>query len=326
MPNITITSSQTALNQFTNKFSSIIHQSLKQGLEWETMLPYEPMDYAYTGQEMEGDSVLQPWQVAFTPNNNESWDGITNILQVGKIDLRFDEDQLNKFFSRFNNEWFQAGNGNDPTMWDYAKWVINNHVLYQAQEDLNKSAWIGEYAAPTPGTAGAMSTTFNGWKKGVATLVAANEIVPITTGALLSGSMVDQVRDFCAQLPVNYRYKPGKLFMSKTNAQKYSDNYKAMYPHRDINVKVETAHDLVLKVDDYNKVIVGMTSMEGSDRIMCCFNDPKLRSLIIGNRLGYSAMPVFRFEPEDRKLKCFAEVYRVFGFETVKHFFCNEQV
>lgn len=325
MPTISISAANQALNQFANKFSTTIHQSLKQGLEWETMIPFEPMDYAYTGQEMEGGSVLQPWQVAFTPNNNESWDGITNILQVGKVDLKFTEDQLNKFFSRHHNDWFQAGNGTDPTMWDYAKWVINNHVLYQAQEDLNRSAYIGVYAAPTPGTPGAMVDTFNGWAKGINDLVDANEIVPLTTGALLSGSMVDQVRDFCAQLPINYRYKPGRLFMSKTRAQQYSDNYKAMWPQRDINVQMGTAHDLVLKVDDYNKKIVGMTSMEGSDRILLVFDDPNLRSLIIGNRTGYAAYPVFRFEPFDRTLKCFAEVYRVFGFESTKHFFCNEQ-
>lgn len=321
---ISIDAAQTALNQFSNRFSAQIHQSLKQGLEWETLIPFEPADYAYTGEEMEGGAVLQPWQVAFTPNNSESWTGITNILQTGKIDLKFTEDQLNKFFSRHHNEWFQAGNGNDPTMWDYAKWVIDNHVLYQAQEDLNKSAVDGEYAAPTPGTAGALLETFNGWKKAEDDLVDLGDIVPLTTGALLAGSMVDQVRDFCAQAPVNYRYKPGKIFMSKTNAQKYSDNYKAAYPHRDISVKMDTAHDLVLKVDDYNKTIVGMTSMEGSDRFRMVFDDPKLRSLIILNRRGYAPYPVFRFEADDRTLKCFAEVYRCFGFETVKHYFINE--
>jgi len=323
---ITIAAGVAALNQFQNRFSTQIHQSLKQGLEWETLLPFEPMDYAYTGQEMEGGQALQPWQVAFTPVGDESWDGITNILQIGKIDKRFDEDQLNKFFSRFHNEWFQAGNGNDPEMWDYARWVLQNNVIYQAMEDLNKSAWSGDYAAPTPGTAGAMLTSFTGWAASIVDLITAGEIVPLTTGALLTGSMVDQVRDFCAQVPVNYRYKPGKIFMSKTNAQKYSDNYKATYPHRDINTQVTTAHDLVLRVDDYGKMIYGMTSMEGSDRIMIVFDDPNLRSLIIGNRRGYNPYPIFRFEPEDRKLKCFSEVYRVFGFETVKHFFCNEQV
>lgn len=323
---ITIAAAQTALNQFANQNSTLIHQSLKQELEFETMLPFEPCDYAYTGLQVEGGTVLQPWQKAFTPNNSESWNGITNILQVGKIDLEFDEGELNKFFSRFNNAWFQAGNANDPTMWDYARWVIENHVLYQVREDLNKAAWTGEYAAPTPGTAGAMTTTFTGWKKGIADLVTANTLTPITTGELVSGTMVDQVRDFCAAIPVNYRYKPGLIMMSKTRAQQYSDAYKNAYPHRDINVMMDTAHNLVLRVDDYNKNIVGITAMEGSDRIVCTFTDPNLRSLIIGNRLGYNPYPVFRFEPEDRKLKCFAEIYRFFGFESAKHMFVNEQV
>lgn len=322
---ISISSSALALNQFSTKFSAQIHQSLKQDLEWETLLPFEPMDYAYTGLDMEGNDVLQPWQSAFTPKNQESWDGITNILQVGKIDLLFEESQLEKFFSRFNNSWFQAGNGNDPTMWDYARWVVDNQVLYQAKEDLNTSAWKGAYQPPPSGSAGAMLDTFNGWGKVVGDLILANEIVPLTTGVLDPNQTVLQVRDFCAQVNTKYRYKPGKIFMSQTHAQKYSDSYKDRWPNRDISVKMGTAHDLILKVDDYNKVIVGMNSMEGSGRMMMVFDDPKLRSLIIGNRKGFNPYPVFRFEQFDRTLKCFAEVYRVFGFESTRHFFCNEQ-
>lgn len=323
---ITIAAANAALNQFVNRNSQQIHQALKRELEWESLLPFETCDYAYTGVEMEGGTVLQPWQKAFTPNNSESWAGITNILQIGKIDLEFDEGELEKFFSRFANEWFQAGNGNDPTMWDYARWVIQNQVLYQVREDLDESAWKGVYAAPTPGTPGAMVDTFTGWKKTIADLITAGTLTPITTGAIVSSTMVSQVRTFCAGLPVEYRYKPGKIFMSKTNAQYYSDNYKSTYPYRDISTKLDTAHDLVLKVDDYNKTIVGMTSMEGSDRFVCVFDDPKLRSLIIGTRRGYAPYPVFRFEAEDRKLKCFAEIYRFFGFESTKHIFVNEQV
>lgn len=323
---ITIAAAQTALNQFANRNSAQIHQSLKQTLEWETMLPFEPMDYAYTGVEMEGGTVLQPYQSQFTPNNNESFDGITNILQIGKVDLKFDEAELIKFFSRFNNEWFQAGNGNDPTIWDYARWVIQNHVLYQVGADLNQSAFTGVFSAPTPGTAGAMIDTFNGWKKGVADMVTASRLTPITTGALVSTTMLAQVRTFCAGIPTNYRYKPGKIFMSKTRAQQYSDDFKAKNSHRDAVRREGPGGQLILKVDDYQKEIIGMTSMEGSDRFICCFNDPKLRSLIVGNRRGYNPYPIFRFEPEDRTLKCFAEIYRVFGFETTKHMFVNEQV
>jgi hypothetical protein len=47
--------------------------------------------------------------------------------------------------------------------------------------------------------------------------------------------------------------------------------------------------------------------------------------MIVGTRTGYPQYFNFRFEPVDRNLKCFAEIYRFYNFETTQHCFVNEQ-
>jgi hypothetical protein len=63
--------------------------------------------------------------------------------------------------------------------------------------------------------------------------------------------------------------------------------------------------------------------MEGSDRFVCTF--PGFRSLIVGEREGYSRYPNFRFQVFDRTLKAYAEIYRFYGFESAKHLFVSDQ-
>jgi hypothetical protein len=89
-------------------------------------------------------------------------------------------------------------------------------------------------------------------------------------------------------------------------------------------INEQAVSGLRLRVDDYNKQIVGVTAMEGSDRIVCVFDNQE--SMIVGTRIGYPQYFNFRFEPVDRNLKCFAEIYRFYNFETTKHCFVNEQV
>lgn len=316
---ITIDAAAAGLNQFVQRFGPQIQQLLKQGLEFERDLPFVQAEYAYTGQDVALSTLLQPYQAAFTPSNAETFDGITSYLKPVKVDLLFDAIQLEKFFSRWATNWFTP----DPMQQQqgYAGYLLNNHVLPQVLEDLNSVSWAGEYAAPTPGTAGAMLTSVDGFKKGIADQVTAGRLTPITTGALAPSTTMEQVRDFCKEIPEPYRYRSGKLFMSKSHAQNYSDNYKAEYK---LNASImNDANNLRLRVDDYNKTIVGVTAMEGSDRVICVFDNAD--SMIIGTRAGFPVYFQFRFEEEDRKLKVFSEIYRFYSFETCLHMFINDQ-
>lgn len=316
---ITLTTAGTALAQYCARYGSNINQTLRQGLEFESRLPMVSCDYAYQGQDVEISDVLQPYQKAFTPTNTETFSGVLNTLEVAKLDLEFDWLQMEKFFDKWRCNWFEAGKPESEHT--YPRYIMDNVVLPKVTEEINLNSWKGVYAAPTAGTAGASLTTFTGFKKKIEDWITASALTPIVTGAIVSTTMVAQVRTFCDGLSLQYKYRSGTIFMSKTNAQYYADDYQAKYPGR--RATEEMPDQLYLRVDHYNKTIVGLDCMEGSDRFVCTFNG--LDGLIIGTRSGMPTMPTFRVNIEDRSVHVLAEFYRFYGAETLKHVFVNEQ-
>jgi hypothetical protein len=317
---ISIEATAAGLNQFATRFGPRINSLMRQGLEFERELPFVGADYAYTGQDVAVGDILQPYQSGFTPNNTENFDGIDNFLRPIKADLQFTAEQLEKFFSRWKYDWFTPDAADIER--GYSAYMINQVIMPKLLEELNLASWAGDYVAPTPGTPGAVLESVDGFAKNIMAQVTANRLSEIGTGVLVASTMVAQVREFCNEVPQPYRYKSGKIFMSKTRAQEYSDQYKLDYKLN--SAVIESADGLRLRVDDYNKTIVGITAMEGSDRIILVIdNEP---SMIIGTREGYPQYFQFRFQQFDRTLKCMAEIYRFYGFETCLHMFVNDQV
>lgn len=317
---VTINSTGNALAQYCVKYGKTIHQDIRQNLELESRLPMVSCDYAYQGQDVSVSNLLQPYQKGFTPNNVETFGGVLNTLELAKVDLEFDWTEMEKFFDKWKCNWFQAGQAEQD--WTYPKYIMSQVVLPKVIEEINMNSWGGVYAAPTPGTAGAYLTTFTGFKKKIEDAITATTLTPIVTGAFVATTMVAQVRDFCKDLPQLYRYKSGTIYMSKTNAQMYADDYQAKFPSR--QVTENTPDQLYLRVDHMNKTIVGLDCMEGSNRIFVNFSG--MDSMIVGTRSGMPTMPNFRIHVEDRSLHVLSEFYRFYGFETMKHLFVNDQV
>lgn len=316
---VTIAGTAAGLNQFCTKYSNKVAQTVKQELEFDKDLPSVSVDHSYTGQEVGLSSLLQPYQPGFTPNNAESFDGIDSSLQVAKVDLLFTAEQLENFFTKWKCNWFTP----NPTeiKSTYAGYIMGAHVLPQLGEELNQASYSGVRVEPVSGTPGTVLQSFDGFGTQITTHISDGRLVPINTGALLEATMVTQVRDFCRSLPMVYRYKKGKIEMSKTNAQKYADRYQALHPTRKVNE--EQQDDLYLKVDHFNKTIVGRTAMEGSDRMICTFDNHE--SMLVGKRKGFPDYFQFRFQEFDRQLKVFAEIYRFYNFDNCLHTFVNDQ-
>lgn len=320
MPHIVdINTTGNALGLYCAKYGSKIHQDLRQELEFEKQLPFVSADYAYQGQEVGISDLLQPYQKDFTPKNNETFDGLLNVLQIGKVDLEFDWKEMEKMFDKYYNNWFEAGKSEDD--WGYYRYIMSQVVPPKITEEMNLASWKGKRVDPTAGTPGAFLETWDGFETKFNGYVANGDLTPFATGALASGTSIDQIRDFCKQLPVNYRYKQGIIHMSTTNAQIYADDYQEKYPTRQVT---EVSHnEQYLNVDHYNKKIKGYKCMEGSNRIFITF--PGLDSLIIGTRQGFSKYPNFRVHVYDRTIHILSEMYRFYGFETLKHVFVNDQ-
>ena len=111
------------------------------------------------------------------------------------------------------------------------------------------------------------------------------------------------------------------IMMSSDWVQAYAEAYEAKYPHQKVNT--DNPDVPYVRINHYNKVLVPINSMVGSDRMILKF--PNMDGLIIGTRSGFNRYPSLRVYIEKRSI-CFAgEFYRFFGVETFKNFFTNEQ-
>lgn len=319
MPNITIATTAAALNQYSTTFAPTIAQGLKQELEFERLLPFRTADRTYVRANVSVNRALQPYQPDFTPNNAESFDAVENTLQPGKVDLQFTQADLEEFFDAWMINWFELGK--PATEWSYPRYILENHIMPQLMEDINLASWAGQRVNPTAGTAGTYLQSWDGYKKKIADAITAGKLTPIATGAPASGSMVEWIREFCHSLPTPYRFKAGKIYMSATNASRYSEDYAEKYPRASDVINNPNAP--VVRVDHFNKTVVGINAMEGSDRIF--FSPDITDNIIVVSKRGMPAYPVFRFQEFDRTLKVLSEMSRAYGFEYWDHLFVNDQ-
>jgi len=320
---LTIDSIANALSQYCVLHSAQTTKALKQSLEFETMLPMVSCDHAYQGHDLKGGRILQPYQKPYTPNNTEEHYGELNTLEIGKVDLSFDWDEMMKFWDKWMCNWFEAGKSEQD--WTYPRYIMEQLVVPQLVEDLNLSSWNGVQAAPTPGTAGQYLETFTGFKKHIEDFITAGKLTPKTIGVIAPTTAVDQFRQFCESVRADneqYVNRPGKIYCSKSIARMYSFDYQAKNPRYIRNItNPEQLHD---RVDTYNKQVVGLESMEGSDRMIMVFDN--MDSMIVGTRRGFPSMPQFRVHTDVREIKIVGEFYRFFGFESLQHIFVTDGI
>jgi hypothetical protein len=315
---ITIAATNDALNQFAVQFAPDIKQVFRTGLEFETMLPMRSADHTYTAVNVEPASVMQPYQPQFTPNNTESFDAVSNVLRPIKIDLTYNEEQLQKFFSTWKNMWFEGGK--DPRTWTYPKFLMEQVVAPKFREELNLLAWDGEYLAPTPGTAGASLESADGFRIQIENAITDSVLTPVASGAYTSSNIRSKVEDWFLAMPENVRSKGGTLLMSATHAREYYFDFRGDFATATW-AGLQAAGGL--QVDGFGVKIVGIEAMEGSDRWI--FLPANQDNMIIGTRTGYPTYPQFIFDFDLYNLYVKAVFYRFFGFEHFGNLYVNDQ-
>src|SRR5207237_4740652 len=105
--------------------------------------------------------VLQSFQKAFTPIGTTTFKPNTIDLYNLKVDAQeYPDDIVDTWLG------FLEGDGIDRAAWPFVRWFIEEHLIPKKDEDYElNEAYLGVYAAPTPGTAGAAGTSMKGIKK-----------------------------------------------------------------------------------------------------------------------------------------------------------------
>lgn len=322
MPNITMDSLVTGLNQYAVRTSTQIHKLINESLEWENDgSRYRPADLSHVERNATIDDVLQPYQAEINSvKGSTTWSGVETELQDGMVLVKFEQKDLDQFIRTqlYRNRQLEK----DLTEQDLYKLIMNDLIVPKLKENLNRAAYAGIRVNPaTAGTPGAMLDTFTGYNKRFADAITAGKITALPTGAITGTNIFDKVRVMCDGIPSWLRYKPGKVRMSKSNVQKFIDRIIADNRYTYIPGEDEMRY---AKVPGYNKTLVGYDSMEGSNRIIVELDE--FPSTLVVTDQNLPALPTLRVVRQNLfTMHVYAPLRRGFGLTYNEVTFINDQ-
>lgn len=322
---ITIDTLAEHLNDHSRMFSQDIQTKTRLGLEMERLLPQrQSTGEYYVVENAEADEVLQPYQGAFTPKGEITHNEISIRVRRVKMDLQFTEVQLEKWWNSWMVSRFDAEK--DPMQWTFPRYIVEKEIMPKFQDDLNTISWTGQYAAPTPGTAGDAVDSVDGFKKIIADSITSLAIPAanvITTTALSASNARDKIELFLDSIPPHITAKGGRILMSPTLRRYYFRDYRAEFTQSPGPFPTNNA-PRELMVDDYNVSLQAVATMEGSGRIIFLPNGRE--NMVWVSRAGAPVYPQMIFKTKSRVLEMYATIYRGYGFEYPQEVYVNEQV
>lgn len=255
--------------------------------------------------------VVQPFQKAFTPSGAVTFEAKEIRQYHQKIDVSEYPDDL-------EDTWlgFLADHNVSRKEWPFIKWWLEKQVVPQAQQDIEiNEIGIGAYAAPTPGTAGAISTSMNGILTIINAGITASEITPFVLGAIGANDAdkVTYAEAFHKALPKAYRNIPMTLYCSEDFELGYKRGYGDKYGLR---TTVTAGEESSLNVKHTNLTVKGLPSLNfkvngstANDRI---FATPKGNAIMLQKKT--ENMNRFDLQSLDRQVKALTDWYMGVGF------------
>lgn len=274
--------------------------------------PFFTDETVYRASESRMSRVLQPFQKAWTPLNSLEFIPVA----IEQFKMKVDSDE---YPDDLEGSWlgFLAGESIERADWPFVRWFIEVWLIPKLKEDYElNEVYKGVFAAPTPGTAGAVGTAMDGIKFLINKHIDDSRITPIVTGALeaLPVDFCEQIEAFADAINAKYLGVPMQLAMNELNARRFLRGYKAKYGQ---NTDYRNNDKGV--VDMTNLQVIGLPSMVGSNKIWCT---PKENFLILGKKTAN--MDNMKVESIKRQLSFFTDFWRGVGFVIPEVVFTND--
>lgn len=321
---ITIDALAEHLNDHSRMFANDIQTKTRVGIELESILkPRLSTGEYYVVENAEASEVLQGYQGTFTPKGSIAHDENTIRVRPIKMDLNFTEVDLEKWWNSWMVDRFDGHK--DPTEWTFPKYITEKEIMPKFKDDLNRVAWLGEYAAPTPGTANDAVDAVDGYKKIIADSITSLDIPAANvyaSGAITTANVRDKIEEFLDSIPEAITSKGGRILMSPKMRRWYFRDYRAEFTQQN-TLGLDNAITKIM-VDSYNVELVPVATMAGSDRWIFLPNNRD--NMVWVSRTGAPVYPNMIFKSQARVLQMYATIYRGFGFEYPQEIYVNNQV
>lgn len=269
-------------------------------------------EFAYSDQT----EVLQPYQVAYTSKGDHTVLPNPATLFWAKMDLDYVPDHLVLSWAGF-----LRANNLDASTCPFIQYVIENHVIPKGNEDWYLSvAFLGEYAAPTPGTAGAASTTADGVRKLIQDKYADGAISPFALGAPPADAVEFclYMEEFAASIPEQHRGRSMTFRMREELRLRYLEGFNELHNKYFLKQGVD-----INKMPIYqypNLTVEGFENMGSSDMIFIAAKDNSWKLM-----KGSAKKEILKVETLKRQVFMFTDFHAGYFFPNPTEVWVNDQ-
>ena len=279
-------------------------------------------DTKWTAAKSQIDSLVQPFQKAFTPRSGSIEFEPISILQhhIKVDDSLYPDDVMPSWLG------FLASNAKVRAQWPFIRWYLEKKFFPKIGEDMElNEIGIGSVATPTPGTAGAVKTSMNGVQTVLNGHISAGRTVPISMGTIPTDNVdfVIYMEDFVDQINKQYWRKDMQVHLSQDLERRYQRGH-AKYYGKETNTVVGKGGT---KQIEFSSISVnGLPSMNkkadgnACNRIFCT---PKENAVLMMSEANpFQKLELQAFE---RQVKFLTDWYMGVGFILPEIVFCNDQ-
>lgn len=246
--------------------------------------------------------IVQPFQKAFTSLGDlELTPKIIQLYNV-KTDIDVYPDDIVSSWAGF----LASVDDNERKNWPLIRYMMEVHYAERIGDDLERNEYFkGVYAAPTPGTPGAVSTALNGVKKLIDDGIAAGDINQvILSAAPTAANAFDLVEEFVDAIDEEFREVPMYLCMSTQMKVNYFRDKRNTHGG-DSNYD----DSKVMTVDGFPNIeIQNLPSMAGSSYIWAT---PKTNFFHVRRQNGIKKPEL---QAVDRQVKILSDWWEGIGF------------
>lgn len=300
-----------AINAYIVDMAEEWQTPIRNTLEIENMIDSVYCLETYAEPSVAFSGLIQAYQGGFTPTGQVAVGAHENKLQAMKTDLKFDEEQLEKFANSQFPLYHPAG---DATLEDnqFIQRLLNQEFFEGWKDEMNLVSIKGQRVAPTPGTAGTVLGAVDGFERIFADLQTAGKLNTILTGAITEEDIYDQIQMALDAIPKIISRQGGMIYLSPTQTVWYSRAYKKAHPHA-ISV-TNNADGPILTIDEYPKFMIKtLTEREGANDIWIDIKYRGKTNMITLKHKVKSDMPTLTAYPRPRGLDITSSWHRGYG-------------
>ena len=300
-----------AINAYIVDMAQEWQTPIKNSLEIETMIDSVYCLETYAEPNVDFKNLIQAYQGGFTPSGLVNVGAHSNKLQSMKTDLQFNEEQLEKFGNSQFPLYHPAG---DATLEDnqFIQKLLNELFFEGWKDELNLVSIKGIRVAPTPGTAGTVLGSVDGFEKVFTDLNTSGDLNTINTGAITEADIYDQIQAALDVIPKTISRQGGCIYLSPTQAVWYSRAYKLKHPLA--LVVTGNASGSILTIDEYpNFEVKTLTEREGANTVWIDIKYRGKTNMITLKHKVKSDMPTLEAYPRPRGLDLTSSWHRGYG-------------